>query len=90
MSEYQIGIFDRACECWRWYREDFHIVGFPTVMEAETVAIELSEAHSGSEIVVVTLHACFKTETEYPVVPPIRQTRRLDIKTKLHAKAEGQ
>lgn len=78
---YQIAIFDRGGECWRLYREDFKLIAFASLEEAETRALELSASHSSCQVLVLTLHACFSTETEYPPPKPITRTERIDIKT---------
>lgn len=81
MSTYVIARFDPGGECWRFYRQDFEVVGFGSLEEAEAHAEELSR-QVGSQTVVLTVHACFRTEIVYPPAPdPIRRTSRLEVKT---------
>jgi hypothetical protein len=84
MSEqtFQIGIFNHGSESWNWYRSDWpehRIIAFPTREEAVLRAVELSKTHQGHEVIVVTLYACFSTDTEYPKVEPIHRTREITI-----------
>lgn len=77
--KYQLAYYDPGPESWRYYRKDFRIVGFDSLEDAEREAIALSQGggYSGHEVIVMTIHACFKTETEYPKVAPIQRTRRV-------------
>lgn len=55
---------------------------FDSLEAAEAAAQELSARHTENQVIVVTLHACFKTEVEYPRVVPITRTRRIEIPSK--------
>ncbi len=79
---YQIAFFDRGMECWRYHRKDFEIVHFASLEEAEQEAVELSKTRPEQEILVMTIHVCFKTDTEYPKVEPIQRTRRFFVMPK--------
>lgn len=89
MIEYQIGVFDPGGECWRFYRDNFEIVTFTSLEDAESVAMKLSQKGTGKTAFVFTLHACFKTETEYPAPPePIRRTQRIEIEMRAPKRTE--
>jgi hypothetical protein len=78
---YQIGYYDAASESWRFFRQDGEIVSFPTQAKAEQVAQKLSQTadrHS-REVCVLTIHAVFKTVTEYPKAKPIHHTERVSL-----------
>lgn len=77
--KYQFAIFHPGGEHWNIRRDDGVIVSVDTIEEAEREATRLSEMYSDRSVLIITIHACFRTETTYPAPVPIRATTRYDI-----------
>lgn len=80
---YQLAMFHPGGESWNLYREDYEIVAFDSLTAAEARASELSATYAGREILVLTLHGCFKTTTVYPKSPAVVTTERIPIPSKM-------
>lgn len=77
--KYQIAIFHRDSESWNLHRVDYELISFDSLEQAEAVAIGLSEMYPGQQILVITVHSGFTTETTYPPSEPIRKTTRVTV-----------
>lgn len=80
---FQLAVFDPLGESWHFYREDFEIVEYATLEEAEAEAQKLSSEWDRREVIVLTLHSAFVTSIIHPTPPaPIRRTDRVPIRTR--------
>lgn len=79
---FQLARFDRGSESWRWVRSDWpehRIIAYETREAAEAAALAYSQSNHDVEVLIVTLHDCIKTETNYPQPEPIVRTRRIPL-----------
>ena len=72
--KYHISIFQRGGECWNLHLIDYKLVSFDSIESAESEAIRLSELHPNQQVLVITIHAGFTTQTKYPK-PELTTTR---------------
>ncbi len=77
--KYQIAIYQRAGECWNLHRIHYALKSFDSLNEAEAEAKHLSESYPSQQILVITIHAGFTTETTYPQPEPTRKTTRVEV-----------